>query len=215
MKIRVLLADDHELVRHGLSRMLEDETDIDVIAQASRGEEAVKLCESERPNVVLMDVRMPGMGGLEATRQITQSFPEIRVVVVTACNEEPFPSKLIKAGAAGFVSKGCDISEIISAIRNVMCGKHFISADIARQMALKPLQSNSESPFDLLSDRELQICIMVINCEKAQSIASALDISAKTVNSYRYRIFEKLDIASDVELTRLAIRYGMLDAGDC
>lgn len=215
MKIRVLLADDHELVRHGLSRMLEDETDIDVIAQASRGEEAVKLCESERPNVVLMDVRMPGMGGLEATRQITQSFPEIRVVAVTACNEEPFPSKLIKAGAAGFVSKGCDISEIISAIRNVMCGKHFISADIARQMALKPLQSNSESPFDLLSDRELQICIMVINCEKAQSIASALDISAKTVNSYRYRIFEKLDIASDVELTRLAIRYGMLDAGDC
>lgn len=215
MKIRVLLADDHELVRHGLSRMLEDETDIDVIAQASRGEEAVKLCESERPNVVLMDVRMPGMGGLEATRQITRSFPEIRVVAVTACNEEPFPSKLIKAGAAGFVSKGCDISEIISAIRNVMCGKHFISADIARQMALKPLQSNSESPFDLLSDRELQICIMVINCEKAQSIASALDISAKTVNSYRYRIFEKLDIASDVELTRLAIRYGMLDAGDC
>lgn len=215
MKIRVLLADDHELVRHGLSRMLEDETDIDVIAQANRGEEAVKLCESERPNVVLMDVRMPGMGGLEATRQITRSFPEIRVVAVTACNEEPFPSKLIKAGAAGFVSKGCDISEIISAIRNVMCGKHFISADIARQMALKPLQANSESPFDLLSDRELQICIMVINCEKAQSIASTLDISAKTVNSYRYRIFEKLDIASDVELTRLAIRYGMLDAGDC
>lgn len=215
MKIRVLIADDHDLVRHGLSRMLEDENDIQVVAQATSGEQALSLCRSEHPNVVLMDVRMPGMGGLEATRKISQSYPDIHVVVVTACNEDPFPSKLIKAGAAGFVTKGADIDEIVLAIREVMRGKHYLSPEIAQQMALKPFKQESESPFDLLSERELQICMMVINCEKVQKISDTLSLSPKTVNSYRYRIFDKLEISSDVELTRLAIRYGMLDVNDC
>lgn len=215
MKIRVLIADDHDLVRHGLSRMLEDESDIQVVAQATSGEQALSLCRSEHPNVVLMDVRMPGMGGLEATRKISQSYPDIHVVVVTACNEDPFPSKLIKAGAAGFVTKGADIDEIVLAIREVMRGKHYLSPEIAQQMALKPFKQETDSPFDLLSERELQICMMVINCEKVQKISDTLSLSPKTVNSYRYRIFDKLEISSDVELTRLAIRYGMLDVNDC
>ena len=166
VKIRVLIADDHDLVRHGLSRMLEDESDIQVVAQATSGEQALSLCRSEHPNVVLMDVRMPGMGGLEATRKISQSYPDIHVVVVTACNEDPFPSKLIKAGAAGFVTKGADIDEIVLAIREVMRGKHYLSPEIAQQMALKPFKQETDSPFDLLSERELQICMMVINWRK-------------------------------------------------
>lgn len=215
MKIKVLVADDHDLVRHGLTRMLEDNDDIEVVAQAQTGEEAIALCRDHDIQVVLMDVQMPGIGGLEATRKICHQYPNIKIVVVTARDEEPFPSKLLKAGASGFVTKGAGMDEMVTAVREVMKGKRYLSPQIAQQMALKSFSNEGESPFDLLSERELQICMMVINCQKVQEISDKLCLSPKTVNSYRYRIFEKLDISSDVELTRLAIRHGMLDAESC
>lgn len=216
MKIRVIVADDHDLVRHGITRMLADHQHIEIVGQATSGEEAISLCRELSPNVVLMDVRMPGIGGLEATRKLTTQNPDIRVVVVTACDEDPFPSKLLKAGASGFVTKGADVEEIVRAIDSAFRGQKYLSPQIAQQMALRSYDDNEQvSPFDQLSDRELQICMMIINCHKVQEIAEKLCLSAKTVNSYRYRMFEKLDISSDVELTRLAIRYGMLDADSC
>lgn len=216
MKIQVLVADDHDLVRHGITRMLEDVEDIQVVAEATSGEQALALAKERRPNVVLMDIKMPGIGGLEATRKLSQQNPDIKVVVVTACEEDPFPNKLIKAGAVGFVSKGASGEEMVTAIHAVMKGQRYISPKIAQQMALKSCGDNEqESPFDQLSERELQICMMVINCHKVQEISDSLCLSPKTVNSYRYRIFEKLNISSDVELTRLAIRHGMLDAEAC
>lgn len=216
MKIRVVVADDHDLVRHGITRMLSDWEHIDVVGQATTGEEAIRLCKDLRPNVILMDVRMPGIGGLEATRKLAIQHPEIRIVVVTACEEDPYPSKLIKAGASGFVTKGAGVEEMVQAIDTVMKGQKYLSPKIAQQMALKSFDpKDKESPFDQLSERELQICIMVINCHKVQDIADKLCLSSKTVNSYRYRVFDKLSISSDVELTRLAIRYGMLDAEAC
>lgn len=216
MKIRVIVADDHDLVRHGITRMLADHQHIEIVGQATSGEEALNLCRDLNPNVILMDVRMPGIGGLEATRKLTTQNPDVRVVVVTACDEDPFPSKLLKAGACGFVTKGADVEEIVRAIDAAFRGQKYLSPQIAQQMALRSFDDNDQaSPFDQLSDRELQICMMIINCHKVQEIADKLCLSAKTVNSYRYRMFEKLDISSDVELTRLAIRYGMLDAGSC
>lgn len=216
MKIRVIVADDHDLVRHGITRMLADHQHIEIVGQATSGEEALNLCRDINPNVVLMDVRMPGIGGLEATRKLTTQNPDVRVVVVTACDEDPFPSKLLKAGASGFVTKGADVEEIVRAIDAAFRGQKYLSPQIAQQMALRSFDDTEQaSPFDQLSDRELQICMMIINCHKVQEIADKLCLSAKTVNSYRYRMFEKLDISSDVELTRLAIRYGMLDAGSC
>lgn len=213
MTIRVLVADDHDLVRMGITRMLADVDGIDVVGEATSGEEALKLCRELTPQVVLMDIKMPGIGGLEATRKMAYQFPDVRVVVVTACDDDPFPSRLLKAGASGFVTKGTALSEMVLAIKTAAAGKRYICPQVAQQMALKSYdEEHKDNPFDALSERELQICMMVINCEKVQEISDKLHLSPKTVNSYRYRIFEKLGIGGDVELTRLAIRHGMLDA---
>ncbi len=211
--IRLLIADDHDLVRTGLSRMLSDVDGLLIVGEACSGEEAIELCRKERPQVILMDVRMPGIGGLEATRKLTQSFPETRIIAVTVCNDELYPTKLMEAGASGYVTKGISIEEMVKAIRTVAQGKLFISPDIAQQMAIKALQPTSCSPFEILSSREMQISLMIVSCEKVQAISDKLCLSSKTVNSYRYRIFEKLNIKSDVELTHLAIRHGLVDAG--
>lgn len=212
MAIKVLVVDDHDLVRIGISRMLGDVEGIKVVGQAASGEEAVRLVRELSPDVVLMDVQMPGIGGLEATRKIQRIDEGIRVIAVTVCDEEPFPSRLLKAGAAGYLTKGADLQEMVRAIRVVSAGQKYISAEIAQQMALKPFKDEQSSPFDQLSERELQISIMVVNCQKVQEISDKLCLSPKTVNSYRYRIFEKLGIDSDVELTLLAVRHGLIDA---
>jgi len=211
--IEVLIVDDHDLVRTGISRMIADVQGIEVVGEASSGEEGIKLAKELQPNVVLMDVKMPGIGGLEATRKLIRSSADIKVIAVTVCGEEPFPSRLMQAGASGYLTKGADLDEMIKAIRLVHSGQRYISPDVAQALALKPYgQEGDTSPFDRLSERELQIMYMVVNCQKVQEISDKLCLSPKTVNSYRYRIFDKLGLSSDVELTLLAVRHGMLDA---
>jgi len=211
MAIKVLLVDDHELVRTGIRRLLDDFSDIEVIAEADSGEEAIKLCREHKPEIVLMDVNMPGIGGLEATRKLLQIDPAVKVIIVTIHVDEPFPTRLLKAGAAGYLTKGCAVDEIVEAIRSVKNGKRFIGTDVAQQLALSMLPGNDKTPFDALSQRELQVMLMVTQGQKIQEIADKLCLSPKTVSTYRYRLFEKLDVKSDVELTHLAMRHGMID----
>lgn len=195
--------------------MLADVAGVEVVGEADCGEEAVLRVRELKPDLVLMDVKMPGIGGLEATRKIIRSHPDIRVIAVTACDEEPFPTRLLQAGAAGYLTKGAALDEMISAIHQVFAGRRYLSADIARQMALKSLQPQADaSPFEQLSEREMQIALMIAGCQKVQTISDKLCLSPKTVNTYRYRIFEKLEITSDVELAMLAVRHGMVDAGN-
>jgi len=209
--INVLLVDDHDIVRAGVRRLLEDVRGIKVIAEASSGEEAVKVAKERKPHVVLMDVKMPGIGGLEATRKMLRNDPGIKVVILTVCGDEPFPSKLLQAGAAGYLTKGSDLNEIVNSIRSVYSGKRHIGPEIAQQLALKTVTEVEGSPIDTLSERELQVMLMITSGQKVQDISDKLCLSPKTVNSYRYRLFDKLSVASDVELTHLAIRHGMLD----
>lgn len=210
--IKVLVVDDHDLVRTGISRMLSDVPGLAVIGEADSGESAVIRARELKPDVILMDVRMPGIGGLEATRKLVQHDKHVKVIAVTVCEEEPFPTRLMQAGAAGYVTKGAALDEMVTAIRQVHSGQRYISPDIAQQLALKQFNPGGNSPFDCLSEREIQIALMIVNCEKVQSISDKLCLSPKTVNTYRYRIFEKLGITSDVELTLLAVRHGMVDA---
>lgn len=209
--IRILLADDHDLVRNGISRLLADIADLTVIGHATSGEEAVQICREQRPDVVLMDIRMPGIGGLEATRKITALDTDIKVIAVSAWDDGPLPTRLLQAGAYGYVAKGAPFADIVKAIRKAMAGQRYLSASVAEQMALQQFNGGDASPFAKLSERELQIALMIVNCAKVQDIANQLNLSSKTVNSYRYRLFEKLDIASDVELTHLAIQHGLVD----
>lgn len=208
--IEILLADDHDLVRNGIGRLLADIDGMNVVGHATSGEQAVQLCRELHPNVVLMDVRMPGIGGLEATRKITTRDPDIKVIAVSAWDDDPLPSRLLQAGASGYVAKGAPFDDIVKAIRKVMAGQRYLSAAVAEQMALKQFDGDA-SPFEKLSERELQIALMIVNCEKVPDISVKLNLSPKTVNSYRYRLFEKLGIESDVELTHMAIRLGLVD----
>lgn len=210
--IKVLIVDDHELVRQGIARMLADVEGIKIVAEAPNAEEALKLIKLHEPHVVLMDIKMPGMGGMEATKKIARQYPEVRVIIVTICEEEPFPSRLMSAGAAGYITKGAPLHEMVRAIKSAYSGQRYISPDIAQVLALKKFSPGHESPFDHLSERELQIAMMIVNCRKVSDISDQLFLSPKTVNSYRYRLFEKLGINSDVELALLAVRHGMLDA---
>ena len=206
--IKVLVVDDHDLIRAGIARMLLDDGGIEVVGEACSGEESIDSVRKLAPDVVLMDLKMPGIGGLEATRRIKRQNEKVKVVVVTACVDDPYPAHVMESGATAYVSKSSHISEMIRAIKQVYDGKRYLSPDIAQTMALGKTHS---SPFDALSERELQIAMMIIECQKVQAISDKLCLSPKTVNSYRYRIFEKLELSSDVELTLLAVRNGLLD----
>ena len=215
MIIKVLLADDHDLVRTGVRRLLEDNTDLEVIAEATTGEEAVSLCRQHQPHVVLMDINMPGMGGMEATKKILNHNELMKVIIVTMNDDEILAQKLLKIGAAGYLTKGCKITEIVHAIKEVTANRRYITPEIAQQLALAQTRpDNSQSPFQDLSERELQVMMMVLEGRKTTEISDSLCLSPKTISTYRHRLFCKLGIQSDVELTRLAISHGLFSQSE-
>lgn len=208
--INVLLVDDHELVRTGIRKILDEVKGLKVIGEAQTGEEAVQFCRKTEPDVVLMDMNMPGIGGLEATKKIIRYAPDVKIIVLTVYSEDPIPTKVMQIGASGYLTKGAGPDEMVNAIRAVNSGQRYITPEIAQKMALNQFKSPDENPFNSLSERELQIMFMITRGEKVPNISEQLVLSSKTINSYRYRMFEKLNVSNDVELTHLAIRHGML-----
>lgn len=209
--VKILLVDDHELVRTGIKRILEDVEGLQVAGEADSGEAAVDWIKKNSADVVLMDMVMPGMNGLEATAKMLRIRPDAKVIVLSMQTEDPFPTKVMQAGGFGYLSKSASPDEMIAAIRTVSKGRKYLSAEIAQQLALSAMQPHeSENPFKQLSERELQVTLLITQGTKVADIAQKLCLTPKTVNSYRYRIFEKLGIEGDVELTRLAIRYDLI-----
>ena len=208
--IRVLVVDDHDLVRMGISRMLADSADIDVVGEAESGDTAIKMVKSLSPDVVLLDVNMPNIGGIEATKRLVQLETDVKILAVSSLSAQPYPSMLLKAGVHGYITKGTPLDEMIRAIKKVYAGGRYFSSDVAEQLAEVLLSENAGSPFDLLSEREKQVAMMVVNCQSAQQIADQLFVSVKTINTYRYRIYEKVGVDSDVKLTHLAMRHGLI-----
>lgn len=210
--IKVLLVDDHALFRTGLSSVLDGSGDIEVIGEASSGEEAVEQARKLSPDLVLMDVHMPGIGGIEATRKIVRYFPEMMVVAVTALSDDPFPNQLLDAGARGYISKGCPAEEMFEAIRSVTAGDHYISKDVAQKLAINHVAGHSgESPLKRLSAREMQVMNMIVTGQGTRQISDSLFLSPKTVSTYRHRLYEKLGVTNDVELTHFAIRHNVIE----
>lgn len=209
--INVLLVDDHDLVRRGIRKLLEEIKGINVVGEACTGEEAIKMVKETKAHVVLMDIKMPGIGGMEATRKLVRIAPNVKVLALSSFDDDLFPSRLLQAGALGYLTKGADVDEMVHAIKTVFSGHRYISPEIAQKLAFKHVSEEDKSPFELLSERELQVALMITSGQKVQDISEKLHLSSKTVNSYRYRIFEKLKISSDVELTHLAIRYGLVE----
>jgi len=208
--INVMLVDDHGLVRNGIKRLLNDIDGITVIAEAETGEQAIRQVRQQRPDVILMDISMPGIGGLEATRKITRALPGVKVIAVTIHDDDPFPAWLLEAGAAGYLTKGCEVREIISAIRSVYSGKQYITPDVAQKLALTFVNKGEKSPLERLTRRETQVMLMIVKGGSNKEISARLCLSPKTTSTYRYRLFDKLGVTNDVELTRFAIRYGLI-----
>lgn len=208
--INVMLVDDHDLVRKGIRRLLDDTSGIKVVAEATDGEQAIQQVRRERPDVILMDVSMPGIGGLEATRKIKQVSPGMKVIAVTIHDDDPIPARLLEAGAAGYITKGCDVDEIVEAIRAVHSGNRYITPGVAQKLALSLMKNQGPSGLDELSDREVTIMLMVVKGISNREISEKLCLSPKTISTYRCRLFEKLGVSNNVELTRFAIRHGLV-----
>ena len=210
--IRILLVDDHDLFRAGVSSILRDQDGMVVVGEYADGEQAIKAVRDEAPDLILMDVNMPGIGGIEATRKILKIAPQVRIIAVTVLSDDPFPNQLLDAGARGYISKGSGSEEMLEAIKMVMRGHYYISGDVAQKLTLASFRKKGESsPLGTLSAREMQVMLMIIRGQSTQEISDALFLSPKTISTYRHRLFEKLDVSNDVELTHLAIRHGLLE----
>jgi len=209
-----VVVDDHDLIRVGICRLLTDVPDITVVGHASSGEEAISLVKDLSPDIVFMDIRMPGIGGLEATRRILARQPETKVIVVSAFNDKIYPATLLKAGAYGYITKNADTEEIKTAVETILAGKIYVSPQLAQMLVVSGMTNNEKSPLSDLSQRELQIAELITSGKRANDVAEILNISPKTINTYKYRIYEKLSVTNDVELTLAAVKYGLVDPSE-
>ncbi|MEH6503856.1 MAG: response regulator [Cycloclasticus sp.] len=207
--INILLVDDHELVRSGIQYLLDADPDIEVVAAAASGEEAIQLAEQLKPDVILMDLNMPGIGGSEAIKRILRRTPSAKIIALSVYDDGPIPHQALKLGARGYINKGCPVDEMIKAIVAVFQGKNYLSSDVATNLIFSA-QKTEKNAFSQLSSRELQIAIKIVDGHKITDIADALSISPKTVNTHRYRVHEKLGINNDIELVKLALESGLL-----
>jgi two-component system invasion response regulator UvrY len=209
--INILLVDDHELFRAGMRSILEHHDDMTVVGEANNGEAAVEFVRKSPPDVVMMDINMPGIGGVEATRKIARVNDSVKVIAVTVLSDEPYPAQLLEAGAKAYISKGCPADEMFEAIKCVVSGKPYLSNDVAQKLSLAKLTGGEEGPVAKLSAREMQVMTMITQGQSTQAISDSLFLSPKTVSTYRHRLYEKLDVSNDVELTHFAIRHGLID----
>lgn len=210
--IKIMLVDDHDLVRTGLKRLINDVEGFRVVTEAASGEEALQEAKINDIDIVLMDINMPGIGGLEATKKLLHIKPALKIIGVTMHDDEIFPQRLLKAGAVGYLTKGSDINEMIHAMREVVANRRYICPDIAQQIALTQTTDFQVSPFETLSERELQVMIMLMDGQKVNHISDKLSLSPKTVSTYRHRLYVKLGVQNDMELARLAMQHGFIDS---
>lgn len=214
-KIRVLVVDDHTIVRDGICALLALAGDMEVVGEAADGRESLDMVRELRPDVVLMDVAMPKLSGLEATRRIAKEFPDTRVLALTQFDDREYVFPLIEAGALGFLTKGAASSELTSAIRCVYRGESFLSPSVAKLMIEDYRQGadlrDKSDPYDQLTDREKDVLKLVAEGYTTQEVADILVISPKTVEGHKTNLMSKLDVHSRIELVKYAVRRGIID----
>ena len=212
MSIRIILADDHVILRHGLSKSLQMEKDIEVIAQANDGRTAVQLAQELSPDVIIMDIGMPDLNGIEATRQIVKNSPRVRVIGLSMHSAKKFIVEMFKAGASGYLLKDCEFDELVNAIRTVASGKNYISPSISNilvETCVNDDPKNKKSAFSTLTKRERDVLQLLTEGKTTKQTAKCLHISPKTVEVHRLNIMNKLNIDNMAQLTKYAIQEGL------
>jgi two-component system invasion response regulator UvrY len=210
--IKVLLADDHNIVRAGLRRIVEDCEDMEVVAEAADGREAIRQVRNKPPDVVVVDISMPGLDGLEVVNQLHSDYPELPIIVLTMHEEEQYVVRAIEAGAMGYITKRSAPEQLVSAIRKVMDGGRYLTEEAAELLALRVARgTNARSLLDTLSMRELQVLRRLALGHTNREIAESYHISIKTVDTYRSRLLKKLNLRNNAELSRFATQNRLIE----
>ena len=211
MSIKVFIVDDHALVRTGFRLILGREVDIEVLGEAESGEEALPQIRKLKPDVVLCDLNLPGISGLEVTERIMRGDYGCKVIALSVLEDGPLPRRLLEAGASGYLGKACDAAELLRAVRDVARGKKYLASAIAQGIALSGMTRDAASPFDMLTPREMEVALLLNQGMRQEAIARRLSLSAKTVNTHKSRLFEKLGIRDSIALARMVGLYGLAD----
>lgn len=212
MTVKVVLVDDHSVVRSGLRRLLESHKSIEIVAEADTGESAYQVYGEILPDVMLMDISMPGMGGLEAAKRILQRYPQARIVIFSMHEAVSFAAQALKTGVKGYVTKTGVAEDLVQAVLDVAKGRTFLSQDVAQKVALQTLIGDS-NPLQQLTSREFEVFRLLAEGKRVEEVADMLKISQKTVANYYTLIKQKLSVNSPVEMVRLAMKHGLIDAG--
>jgi len=215
MAINIVLADDHKVLRHGLSQAIKSEQDMEITGQAENGYEAIKLAQELVPDIVIMDIAMPELNGIEATRQILKTHPQVKIIALSMHSNKKFIHEMFKAGARGYLLKDCEYSELINAIRIVMSNKTYLSPSITGVVIENYMMQGApenQNAFAILSDREREVLQLIAEGKTTKQVARMLHVSPKTVEGHRTRIMHKLDIDNIANLTKYAIREGLTSA---
>ena len=212
MSIQVLLVDDHAIIREGLRSLLDKQPELEVIADTDDGRKAIELVRELLPDIVIMDITMPGLNGIEATRQITAEFPQVKVIALSIYSKRRFVADMLSAGATGYILKECLFDELVQAIKAVAAGGRYLSpriTDVVVSDYVKRLSASTESPFEALKAREREVLQLVAEGKSTKQIALDLHVSTKTIEANRRQIMEKLNIYNVAELTKYAVREGL------
>jgi two-component system response regulator NreC len=212
MSIRIILADDHTIVRHGLSKLIQQQEDVEVIAQAGDGRSTVELTRELSPDMVIMDIGMPDLNGIDATRQIINDFPQVKIIGLSMHSGKKFVIEMLKAGASGYLLKDCALEELVIAIKTVAAGKIYLSpsiTDVVVENYVRNSKKKERSAFSLLSQREREVLQLMAEGKTTKQIGQRLHISPKTVEGHRLRLMSKLNMDSVAKLTKYAIQEGL------
>jgi DNA-binding NarL/FixJ family response regulator len=212
-QIKILIADDHTLVREGIGAVLRLYDDVEVVGEASDGKEAIDKTEKVKPDIVLMDISMPGLGGLEATLEIKKRFPDVKVLILTQYDDVEYVDRMLKAGVSGYILKSAIGSELISAIRSVVAGGYYLYPSIAANLVdgyLGKRKMDTKDPYEKITDREKQVLKLIAEGNSHKEIAGILNISVKTVIAHQTNLSDKIDIHSRAGLIKFAIKKGII-----
>jgi two-component system invasion response regulator UvrY len=209
-QIKILLVDDHAVVRMGFKMLIEAEADIRVIGEAESGEAAIKLFQELKPDIIVMDITMPGIGGLEAIDRIMAKDKNTKILVLSAHEDSVHPKRVLNAGAMGYLTKRSAAEELIKAIKSIHQGKRYLEPNIAQQMAITQL-SGETNPIEILSDREFEVFMALAKGKSTNDIAETLCLSPRTVGTHLYNIKQKLNANNSAEIALIAIRCGLID----
>lgn len=209
-KIKIMLVDDHAVVRAGLKRLMENQTDLEVGLEAESGEVAYQLLSTNQVDVIVMDLSMPGMGGLESARRILGRYPAVKIIIFSMHDNATFAAQVLKAGVKGYVTKTGADSDLLKAIHEVAKGKSYLSPEVAQKIALESMVGD-ENPLKILSAREFEVFRLLTEGVSVEAVGERLKISQKTVSNYYTMIKQKLGANSPIEMVRIAIRHGIID----